>query len=245
MKAVILAAAFDGRISDPSRHVPKCLLDVGGRPLLASQIESLRKCDVAEITVVVGHGADAVRAAFGDEVRYIVNDRYLETNSIYSLWLAREAAAGGFVLLNGDVLFYRGIVERLLASPHPDALAVDLDAGLGVREPKVRLDATKTRVLEISKDVLPAHAHGRDVGLVKWSSEGTGVLFEVIEELVGRGIVKTWAPYAYQVLLERRPIHAVTTDGLPWIEIEFEEDLFLAREAIVESIRRLDATRSR
>jgi choline kinase len=245
MKAVILAADANKRISELAGRVPKSLLDVGGRSLLAHQLDALHRCDVTDVTVVVGDGADQVRAAFGDEVAYVLNERHQETSSIYSLWLARARVDGPFVLVNGDVLFYRGILERLLASPHADALAVDLDAPLGARATKVRLDASRTRVVEISRDVSPSHAHGRDVGIVKWSAEGARVLFDVLDEVVGRGVVKTSAPYAYGVLLERRPIHVVSTEGLPWIEIGFDEDVFLAREAVISEIRRLEAARSR
>jgi choline kinase len=243
MKAVILAAGVDRRIDHLTRDLPKCLLEIGSRTLLSHQVEVLRRCDVNDITVVVGYGAERVRASAGDDVGFVVNGRYLETNSIYSLWLARAGAEGGFVLLNGDVLFYRAILERLLSSPHPDAVAVDLGAHVGVEEMKVRLDGDQ--VVEISKEIDVERAHGESVGLLKWSAEGTAALFETLGELVGRGAVKAPAPYAFQSMLERRPLHAVPTDGLPWIEIDFEEDLFLAREAILEKIRRLEAARGR
>ncbi len=231
MKAVILAAGVNRRIDHLARNVPKCLLDVGGRSLLSYQLENLRRCDVNEITIVVGHGAEQVRAAAGDEVEYVLNERFAETNSIYSLWLAKKSVTGAFVLLNGDVLFYRGILDRLLSSPRPDALTVDPKSTLGDEEMKVSLDGD--RVVEISKDIEPKLAGGENVGIVKWSADGARILFELLDGIIARGIVKTWAPFAYQAFLAKRPLYAVPTDGLPWIEIDFDEDLFLAREAVI------------
>jgi choline kinase len=122
MRAVILAAGASRRMGDLTRDIPKSALEVAGRSILEHQVEALRGAGVDRITVISGHGEDALRSVGGPDLEYLRNDDYATTNSIYSLWLAREAAAGGFVLLNGDVLFHPRLLGRLLDDPREDAL---------------------------------------------------------------------------------------------------------------------------
>ena len=52
----------------------------------------------------------------------MVNADYDSTNSLYSLWLARDLLRDGFVVLNGDVLFHDQLLWDLLTSRDEDAL---------------------------------------------------------------------------------------------------------------------------
>src|SRR4029453_7376892 len=103
MKAIILAAGKGGRLGAIRGDNPKCLIEIDGLSLLERQIQTLRAVGVEDITIVVGFGADQVRERCGPKVTYVENPRHAETNSMYSLWLARHALADGFIVLNADV----------------------------------------------------------------------------------------------------------------------------------------------
>ena len=92
------------------------------------------------------------------------------------------------------------------------------------------------RVYDISKDMNPDDAGGENVGIVKFSGEGLKVLFKKIDELVKNGVVNAWAPFAFQKICTFHSIFAVSTERLPWIEIDFLEDLEKARNDIYPMI---------
>ena len=94
MKAIILAAGRGTRLGALTEERPKCLLDIGGTCLLAEQLRRLEAAGIDDVIVVAGHRAERVAAFLRGRCRMIVNPRYAETNAIYSLWLARELAAG-------------------------------------------------------------------------------------------------------------------------------------------------------
>lgn len=232
--AIILAAGRGRRLGNFTDVRPKCLLRVGGRTLIDHQLEALRGCGIEEAVVVVGYNAEAVRAHLGDSVRYVVNQRHADTNSLYSLWLARDYAKNGFVLLNADVLFDPEVLRRLLHSSHRDALAVERRDHFDEEEMKVALKGD--RVVAMSKTLAPEQAHAENLGVVKFSAAGARVLFAKMEELLANGGENHFAPYAFSAIAAGHPLHAVPVDGLPWTEIDFIEDLLYARNHVWPAI---------
>jgi molybdenum cofactor cytidylyltransferase len=87
--AVILAAGRGSRL-EPASSVPKPLLEFRGRPLVAWALDAARASGLAPVLLVVGHGADAVRAVAGDDVAVIDSPRWSEGIS-QSLAVALEA----------------------------------------------------------------------------------------------------------------------------------------------------------
>lgn len=235
MKAIILAAGSSKRLGRLTEHTPKCLLSLGDKTILQHQIENLRAGGLSDIVLVTGFCEEMIKAACGSACRYINNPLFATTNSIYSLWLAREEAREGFVVLNSDVVFHPQLLTRLLHSPYADALAVSYHGSLGEEEMKVKVQ--DERVGDISKEISPEEAQGENVGIIKFSPQGAKVLFDTIEELVGQGIVNAWLPLAFQKICSHYSLFAVSTGGLPWIEIDFPEDLEKARREIYPHIR--------
>jgi choline kinase len=223
MKAIILAAGKGTRL-DGAAVKPKCLVEVGGLSLLQRQIDSLRSVNVNEIVVVVGFGAESIRDACGEEVSFVENTRFAETSSLYSLWLASEHLGDGFVVLNSDVLVHPQLLADLIESAHPDALLLsDTDTQLlGDEEMKVKLH--DRLVIDISKSMDPLEADGENVGIVKFSASGAKVLAGYMNDLIAGGAVKDWAPRAFREFALHHPLYALSTRGLPWIEIDFPED---------------------
>jgi len=226
MRAVILAAGKGSRLNGNSPESPKCLTALGGETLIGRQIRLLRRAGIGDITVVVGCQAERVRRACGHEVTYVENVRYAQTNSLYSLWMARPLLFEGFVVLNCDVLFHPALLSDLLSSRHENALLLgyreDSQAPYGDEEMKVKV--RDGRVVDMSKEMDPAEADGENLGVVKFGAPGAAALVEIMDGLVGQGRLRDWAPRAFAAFAQRHPLHAIGTRGLPWIEIDFPED---------------------
>jgi choline kinase len=244
VKAIILAAGRGLRLKGVCGGNPKCLLEIGGRTLIERQVESLRTAGISEIVVVVGFKADRVRRACGPRIRFIENDRFAQTNSLYSLWLARDLLMDGFLVMNSDVLFHPALLPSLLQSVYADALLVSFHqiqmAALGDEEMKVRVDGE--RVVDISKSMLPDQAHGENVGIAKFGPDGARMLVGIMDRLVSAGGVCKWAPAAFRELCAERPLYAIATGERPWIEIDFPEDYHRAVTEVFPRITMADDT---
>jgi choline kinase len=223
MKAIILAAGKGTRL-DGAAVKPKCLVEIGGSTLLHRQIETLKGLGVKEIVIVVGFGADSIREECDDQIAFVENTRFAETSSLYSLWLAREHLVDGFVVLNCDVLFHPQLLADLLESSNSDALLIsDTDmTPLGDEEMKVKVK--EELVVDISKVMEPSEADGENVGIVKFGASGAKLLIKYMDQLIESGSIKDWAPRAFLEFARHHPLFALSTRGLPWIEIDFPED---------------------
>lgn len=223
MKAVILAAGKGTRL-DGSAVKPKCLVEIGGSSLLHRQIDALRNLDVKRIVVVIGFGGDSIREACDSEITFVENIHFAETSSLYSLWLAREHLSDGFVVLNSDVLFHQQLLAKLLESTRDDALLISDQEATPLGDEEMKVKVREELVVDISKDIDPREADGENVGIVKFGAPGARVLVSYMDELIAKGAVRDWAPRAFREYALNHPLHALSTDGLPWIEIDFPED---------------------
>jgi choline kinase len=238
LRGVILAAGKGSRLNGTAGDRPKCLVEVGGVSLLERQIVALRDSGIGEIVVVVGCQADAVRRACGRGIEFVENSRFAETNSLYSLWLARPLLLDGFVVMNCDVLFHPQLLDDLLTSKHDDALLVayqdDDSAPFGEEEMKVKV--RRGRVVDISKTMAADDADGENVGIVKFGAEGARLLAAILDDRVASGTLRDWAPRAFNEFAQLRRLHAIGTRGYPWTEIDFPEDYQRAVREILPAI---------
>jgi choline kinase len=172
-------------------------------------------------------------------VHVLENRIYAETNSLYSLWLARPLLQHGFVVLNCDVLFHPAMLSDLLTARHEDALLVAYpkQGDSPFTDEEMKVCVRRGRVVDIRKDLPPADTDGENVGIVKFSTAGAAGLVAHLDrnvELRGR---RDWAPRAFADFARERPLYAVGTRGLPWIEIDTPEDYRRATSEIYPAIR--------
>lgn len=226
MRGIILAAGKGSRLNGTAGESPKCLVKAGGQTLIERQIDLLRGAGIDDVTVVVGCQANRVRRACGNAVTYVENNRYAETNSMYSLWLARPLLYEGFVVLNCDVVFHPILLSDLLTARHPNALLLAYREAdqppFGDEEMKVKVRCG--RVTDMSKTMAADEADGENLGIVKFGPEGATVLVDIMDRLVAAGGLRNWAPRAFAEFARTHPLHAIGTRGYPWIEIDFPED---------------------
>lgn len=236
MRAVILAAGRGSRLHDVTANGNKCLAPIGGSTLLGRQIRSLGACGIDAITVVAGFRADDVRRACDAKVGFVINREYESTNSLYSLWLARDLIADGFVVLNGDVLFHDQLLWDLLTSRDEDALLMAARRGERYSDEEMKIRVRRGCVEAIAKTMDAADADGENVGIAKFGATGARILVEELNQAVAGGGTREWLPRAFETFARRRPLHVVETRGFPWTEVDSPEDYWHACADVLPAI---------
>src|SRR4051812_27078966 len=131
MISVILAAGRGRRMGAGDDSASKILLKFGGRSLLERHLAILESCGIEEIFIVVGFAADqiqdeVVRIRPGVPVSFIENPRFTE-GSVVSLWVAESVMKRGdpVLLMDGDVLYDKRLMERLVGTRIDNCLLMD------------------------------------------------------------------------------------------------------------------------
>lgn len=125
MKAILLAAGRGTRISRMVKEIPKSTLPVKGVPLIRLTVDMLQRKGI-ETVVCIGYQQNIIRDALKDyKATYYVNPFYDVTNSIASLWFAREELEGDCLVINADVFFSDVILKMIVEDPHQAVMLVD------------------------------------------------------------------------------------------------------------------------
>lgn len=236
MRAIILAAGVGRRLGDSVTEHPKCLLKLGGRTLLERMLEALNGAGIQEVVVVVGHLGEQIQAAVAGlaGVRTIFNPDF-RSGAIRSLWSAREEFNSDLLIMTADVLFPPALLERLVASPHPDCVLMDTSA---VNDGEAQmLMARNGRVEDVIRGLRGEYdTCGEYVGFMKLSQVSAGVLHQLLQEAL-EGERKLSEPEeVFPALMRERVIRYEQTNGHSWIEIDFPEDLARARRMVEEAV---------
>ncbi len=124
--ALLLAAGVGCRLAPLTEALPKCLVSVSGVPILERLVRALDAHGFERLVIVTGYKAEMIRDYLGEcfggiTVEYIVSPLFATTNTIYSLWLARQLIDESLLLVESDVVFDEQLLTPLL---RPDRIAV-------------------------------------------------------------------------------------------------------------------------
>ena len=225
MRAIILAAGRGRRLEPMGWTKPKCLLEIGGKTLLNRTLSALTDNGVTDVTFVVGFQRELIEAAARAHPvtpRFVINENYETTNTVNSLWRARESMDDDFLYFNADVLFAPEILTRLIET-EGSVLAID-EKRCGAEEVKVVVDA-QGRIQRIGKGLDPADCRGEFIGIAKFARS---ICADFVEKLREFNEIRNLSNHFFEVALnELLDSHAVTSMSighLPAIEIDTPED---------------------
>jgi choline kinase len=234
MRAIILAAGPGSRMLPHTEHRPKCLLKIGGHPILHYQIAALRHCGVHEIAIVVGYLAEQIKEYVTTPVTFIENREYRSTGSSYSLWLARECMRDGFLYLNSDLVFHPEMLRTLLDAPDPNAVIVERQIVPTSDMQKAQMEGRQ--ILQMGKHLPVEIAAAEVVGPAKFSAEGAARIVERLDDLVAAGDRNRWAYEVFGSLAKDLAFSGVDNPGCFWAEVDTAAEALEANQRIPRAL---------
>jgi bifunctional UDP-N-acetylglucosamine pyrophosphorylase / glucosamine-1-phosphate N-acetyltransferase len=166
LTAVILAAGEATRMRSGS---PKVLHRVCGRPLIAYPLNAARALG-AELVVVVGRGADLVRAAVGQETGARFVEQAERRGTGHAVLQARDAceSSGAILVLPGDMPLLSEPTLRQLVEHHRETNAAATVLTAKVEDPtgygRVVREAGRPVAIVEHRDAAPEQRAIREVG---------------------------------------------------------------------------------
>lgn len=209
-------------------HTPKCLVAVGGRPLLHHYLEALADRDIHRVRFVTGFGAASVVAAidtsrFAGMIDFVHNPDFRE-GSVLSLLAGIQGITGPVLIMDGDVFFDHRVLHALLDHPAGNALAVDTSRSFTDEEYMAAMDATG-RIHTLARSAVSGHSTGEWVGFARLDDAARTELERRVREQVAMGHTAGGYEDALAGLLPGTDVWCAPVNGIPWVEIDFPADL--------------------
>ncbi len=233
MDAVILAAGLGMRLNPLTDAIPKCLAPVNGKAILRRQIESLSDFPLQRLHVVLGYKhAQAATELQNLEtpfpVSILLNTEFEKTNNMVSLHqAARHVRGKPFLLLNGDVLFEKKLMQQIW--DREDAVCPYDSTNFDPEELKLLIEDGRAAKI-MPKITGPEGSQGATIGIFKFSGAASEWLFEDMEKTILSGKRNEWFEYSLSHVFAQTVFAPLDVAGLRWVEIDNPEDLALAEK---------------
>ncbi|HEY5947427.1 MAG TPA: phosphocholine cytidylyltransferase family protein [Kofleriaceae bacterium] len=256
-RAILIAAGRGKRLGTHTDEIPKCMVQVGAKPILGWVWDALSAVGVDELVVIRGYRGDVLEQFVLDLVpkAIFVDNREWETNNILlSLACARSYLDQPCYMTYSDIVFTRGVARAAADSTASIGLVIDRkfrDIYIGrtehpLEEGEVADLLPDGTVARVGKKALPpADAIGEYIGLTRLDARGVAIAANTIDQLAQRYAGREDEPFQraaryrnayltdlWQQLIDTGiQIDPILIDG-QWREIDTGQDLERARELL-------------
>ncbi len=178
-RVIILAAGIGSRLKPFTDDTPKCLFKLGKDVTIVGRTVDIVKRNVdAEVIIAVGFLHEKIESMLC-EVTFVYNPFYRVTNSIASLWFAREYLDDEVIIINSDVVFEEKLFKEILKIDNPATILMDSSKAYSA---DYKVATYSDRVVMMSKELHTCS--GEYVGITKLSKDSTMKLRHKIEAML-------------------------------------------------------------
>lgn len=232
MKVIILSAGIGSRLNPLTKNVPKSMLQIDGNlTVLERTINIVNDCVDAEIVVVTGYCNEQINKCVSkfNNCKTIYNPFYRVTNSIASLWFAKEELNDDVILINADVIVEKGLFEYILGVKEDAFVLYDSSIGM---EADYKVAQKDGNVIVMSKEL--TEFSGEYVGITKLNKLKSKELLKKIEEMVSNELFNEWYETALveMIFTEDFKLKAIDVSEYSWTEIDNVNDLIKAKNIV-------------
>ena len=229
---IILAAGKGQNLQPLTLKYPKTSFRLDEKTtVLQRMVRSIRRYDKnAEIVVVVGYLSDAIRQELADDnCKFVENPFFEVTNSISSVWFARQYLERENVsIVHGDAVFSEKIVENYLCkeTDHPYVLVDSSKAEVGSYNAVIR----DSQVLVMSKKLETFSA--KYSCMTKLDAVSARLLKEEIDSMIHNNMYDQFFEDSLVQLIMFHDFQLFAEDisGKAWSEVDTVDDLLNAQQ---------------
>lgn len=223
MKAILLAAGVGSRICNDIQKMPKSMLLVNEQPLIVHTVKLLRKNNIA-VTVITGYMHQIIEDAIRDlGATVYYNPFFKVTNSMGSLWYARDELAPGedVMIANADVYYTQELLDLILSTKKSNFLLSDKTR---VNEGDYFFGSENGVLKRYGKQLLPSERDSEYVGIGVLKNEWIEKFRTRLCQMIESGQYDLWWENVLYSLAEEEKVYTVDVDGIFWSEVDTISD---------------------
>lgn len=233
MKALILNSGLGKRMGRYTMKAPKCMVPLlNGETIAARQLRLILKMGIHEVVMTTGPYAELLEnyvksLGLSLTIQYVNNPKYMETNYIYSIYLAREYLHSELILMHGDLVFEEEVL-RWMTETEDNRMAVSSTAQLPEKDFKAVIKDGRIQAVGIE---FMYHCVAAQP-LYHFSREAWEMWLKRIITFCEAGEVTCYAEKALNQVMDRVELYPCDFKEMLCQEVDKEEDLFAVRERL-------------
>lgn len=245
MKALIFNSGIGKRMGELTRNNPKCMVKLyNGETIFERQLRILSECGIRDFVVTTGpykeQLTETAKKFDGLHISFVDNPKYETTNYIVSMDNAYDFLDDDFLMLHGDLVFNKGIVQKMLENREASVCLYNEQAALPEKDFKGRFQGGLLK--EVSIHIFDDDCYTFQP-LYKLSKKDLTLWKDEVRRFVENGTVTVYAENALNEISDRLHIVGMSFCDDFVEEIDNAEDyervsggikLFDYREQIVE-----------
>lgn len=213
-----MAAGIGSRLQQISENRPKCLIEKDGVSLISRSVTLLASRGITDISVITGYKSELVRRELQSRVRYLHNPYYEVTNSIASLWLAKELLHDDVILMNADLYYEDSVLDTALAQT---GNAVMLSDSTRIVDADFRFGVLGDRILKTGNQLSDLETDCEYVGIVRIDKSFVESFRRRLEEMIKAGDFRNWwEGVLYAFIDDGTAITHKDVGGAFWSEVD-------------------------
>jgi L-glutamine-phosphate cytidylyltransferase len=225
MKILIMAAGKGTRISRHIQGKPKCCVEFEGEPLIRRTVRLLTEMKMAEIGIVTGYqSGEVIKAIDGFQVARFYNPFFDVTNSIASLWFARDffATSDDILIMNGDLFIEEALIETLLDESLSPIFLADSSR---IEDADYRFQWQGNLLKRYGKEIPNPETTGEYVGIGKINKRFILKFITKMDEMINsQQNGKWWEDVLYSFIGTGIDVYIKDIKGIFWAEVDYIED---------------------
>jgi choline kinase len=256
-RAILIAAGRGKRLGAHTEEIPKCMVQVGAKPILGWVWDAFTAAGIEELVVIRGYRGDVLEQFVRDlapRVHFVDNPAWQTNNVLLSLACARAYLDRPCLISYSDILFTPAVARAAASSPAEIALVIDREFR-SIYEGRTEHPLEEGEVADLMHDgsvarvgkraLPPTEAVGEFIGLTKLGARGVTTVARSLDALARRFDGRDHEPFqraatyrnAYLTDLWQELIDSglrldpVLIEG-SWREIDTGQDLERARQLI-------------
>lgn len=261
-RAILIAAGRGKRLGPHTEEIPKCMVQVGKKPILGWVWDAFRAAGIEELVVIRGYRGDVLESfvrQLAPKVTFVDNAAWQDNNVLLSLACARAYLDRPCLISYSDIIFTPAVAQAAASSPAEIALVIDRTFRT-IYEGRTEHPLDEGEVADLMPDgsvarvgkraLPPAEAVGEFIGLTKLGTRGVATVARTLDALAHRFEGRHEAPFqraaayrnAYLTDLWQELIDGgirldpVLIEG-QWREIDTGQDLDRARQLVDSEAR--------
>jgi len=239
MKVILLNAGMGKRLGYLTKNNPKCLIKINDKDtILDYQLKNLIKNNLKEIIMLTGYFEEKIKNHVKINyptlnIQYINNPIYYKTNYIYSIYLLKNIIDDDVILLHGDLIFSKFLLEEISDSKDINNVLVNKE----IKPPKKDFKALiiDEKIIQIGVNISGSN-RAFLAPLYKLTKQFFNAWLNQIEKFINDNRVNCYAEDALNEILDRYILKPFYFQNKICKEIDDIKDLELVKKYLKENI---------